>query len=73
MLVEERIDAVPRVAQDVRAREVVELARVRHERNEIALAFFQRFIDEAHRVKIRHVDVRRPMQDEERTLEAIDV
>src|SRR5688572_6435951 len=44
--VEELVDALPRIAQYVLAREVVELARVRHERDEAALAFLQKLIHE---------------------------
>src|SRR5690349_5601291 len=54
---EELVHAVPGVAQHVLAREVVELARVRHERHEAALSFLEQLINETHRVQVRHVHV----------------
>src|SRR4051812_399854 len=57
VLCEETIDALPRIAQHLRAREVVELARVDHEVNQAALPFRERGVDQADRMQIRHVDV----------------
>src|SRR5205814_433426 len=48
--VEELLDAMPGVAQHVLAGEVMELARIRHELHQAALAVLQQFIDQADRV-----------------------
>ena len=64
---------MPRVAQHVLAREVVEFARVGHERHQIALALLQQLVNQPHRVQIRHVDIRRAVQHQQRALEPFDV
>src|SRR5829696_8937890 len=55
--IEKVFDPLPRVAQDVLAGEVVELARIGHERDEIAFAFLQQLIYLPHRVQVRDVHV----------------
>ena len=70
MQVEEIVDAVPRVAQNVLAREVVELARIDHERDEIAFAVFSELVNEPDRFQERHVHVGGAVEDEQRALRA---
>ena len=73
VLIKKTLNAVPCVAQDVRACEVVEFAGIGHERNEVALPFLHQLIDQAHRVEVRDVHVGGAMQDQQRPLETIDV
>src|SRR5262245_10530794 len=70
---EEVVHPMPRVTQYVLAREVVELTRIRHERDQVALSFLEQLVHEPHRVQVRHVDVRRPVQYEQRPLQSVDV
>src|SRR5919198_3475274 len=67
--VEETFDAVPRVAEHVLAREVVELARVRHEGNEVAFLVLQQLVDQPHGVQVRNVHVRRAVEYQQRPRE----
>src|SRR5207237_9673289 len=60
--VEKIFDAVPCVVEHVLAREVVELARVRHEANEGPFPVLRQLIDQQHGVAVRTVDVRDAMQ-----------
>ena len=71
--VEEILHPVPGVAQHVLPRKVVELAGIGHERDEIALSFLQQLINQPDGMEIRHIDVRRAVQDEQRAREPIDV
>ncbi len=73
MLLEEGGDPRPRIPQDVLAREVVELAGIRHELEQRALVLLQRFVDQPHRVQVGDVHIRRPVQHEQRAHEPIDV
>ena len=73
VLFEERVHPVPRVANDEAPIEVVEFTGVRHEAYEIAFPRLQQMIDQEHRVNERHVDIRRPVQNQQRMLNLIDV
>ena len=70
---EEVVDAAPRIAQHVLAREVVELARVGHERHEVALPLSQQLVYEPYGMQVRHVHVGRAVQDQQRPLQSIDM
>ena len=73
MRVEEVVDAVPGVAEDMFATEVVKFAGVNHEIHERAFAFLEGLVDEPHRFEERDVDIRGAVKHEQRTLEAVDV
>src|SRR5205807_10098883 len=60
--VEKIFDAMPCVAEHVLAREVMELARVRHEGNKVAFLVLQQLIDQPHGVEVRNVNVRGAME-----------
>jgi SAM-dependent methyltransferase len=66
VFLEELLDARPGVAQDVLAREVVELAGIHHELDEIALPFLHHLVHQADGMQVRHVDVGGAMQHEQR-------
>lgn len=73
MRVEEVVDAVPCVAENVFAAEIVELARVHHEGDKIAFVFFQSFVNEPDGFEVRDIDVGGAVKDEERMFEAVNV
>ena len=68
--VEEVFDPMPGVTQHVLAREVMEFAGIRHERDKVALPLLQQLVNEADGVEVRDVHIGRAMQHEERTGEA---
>src|SRR5262245_30553291 len=72
VLVEEALDPRPGVAQHVLAREVMELAGIRHELDERPLAFLQRLVDQLDRVQVWHVHVGSAMEHEHRPHELVD-
>ena len=55
------------------AREVMELARVFHERHQIALSFLHQLVKQAHGMEVGHVHVGRPVQHQQRPLQPIHV
>ena len=73
MQVEKVVDAVPGVAEDVFAAEVVKLARVDHEVDERALIFLEGFVHQPDGFEEGDVDVGGAVKNEERTLEAVNV
>lgn len=64
---------MPSVEQDVFAREVVKLARINHEGDQVALVFLQGFIHQPDGFEERNIYVGGAMEYEQRALEAIDV
>src|SRR6266852_8198351 len=60
------VDSVPRVAQNVLAAEVVELAGIDHELDELTFVLLQRLIHQPHRLQEWHVYVGRAVQNEQR-------
>jgi len=71
--VEEIVDAVPGVAEDVFAAEVVEFAGIHHEGEKVAFLFFESFVDEPDGFDERDVDVGGAVENEERASEAVNV
>jgi hypothetical protein len=70
VVIEEAFDARPGVAQDVFAREVVELAGIGDEVE--VLALLQQLVGQPHRVQVGDVDVARAVQHEQRAHDPID-
>ena len=71
MRIPELVDSVPGVVEDVLSREVMEFARIHHERNQIAFSVFHQFVDQFHGVEIRNVDIRSAMENEKWDLQSV--